>query len=173
MSAILPPTPTFAWPTLNVDPKKLLALLKSMTDLNYQYQLGGKVVPITAQAADVAPEHRAIDCSGFTRWTLWHALQATGFHPSPDIPDGSVNQHEWCINRGFKFSDAQACELSDGAVRWFFLNPQDGGGIGHTGFAYMGRTLESHGHHGPDYRPFNGQGWEGRVHAFVIVPPVG
>ena len=69
------------------------------------------------------------------------------------LPDGSVNQNDWCATHDLKRSTFAACRLQDGLTRIGFIRPSVLHRIGHVYLAHNGRTLESWGGHGPGSRP--------------------
>jgi len=167
---IVAKTKNFPWPTLDMELSKLQALTQSMEDAGWTYGFGAKVNSISAQAASVGVGGRKVDCSGFTRWAIFHAC--TGLL----VPDGSANFHSWCIATGFKPSTPDAMLLKDGAIRVAFLAPGDTpSGIGHVLFAANALTYESHGGKGPDSRAvdFSLHPFMARMHVFVLTPPSG
>jgi hypothetical protein len=126
------------------------------------YELGAKADPLSLQAG----QFDSIDCSGFVRWAIYHATD----HQLV-IPDGSYNQHAWVQEQGFKPSVFEDGFLKDGAIRIAFLNPQDGGGVGHVMFINYGETCESHGGHGPDFRGWGSEEFMAKCHLYVLVAP--
>lgn len=154
---------------LPLDPNKVIALTKSMMAWGWVYGLGAKVVPLSSQAADLPVAQRKVDCSGFVRWNLFHAL---GQPEEFGMPDGSVNQHfEWA-DRNFKKVPQGQLGRNDDCVYMFFLDPQDTTeGIGHTGLCINGWTCESHGSHGPDRRLWGSQSWMEECSAYILSTP--
>lgn len=156
MSSILPATANYNFPQLNVKGDKLIALTQEMVAAGFTYGLGAKIVPLSLQGPDLigttekGAKAKEVDCSGFVRWALYHATTATG--EALAIPDGSATQHEWFEHLGFKTSGYDASLVLDNVIRIGFLTPESGGGIGHVVLALNGKTLESHGSHGPDRR---------------------
>lgn len=130
---------------------KIPALVKDCQLHGVGYSLGAKAQPLALQAASLM----ALDCSGFVRWAIYHAslmLPDTDIAYAFKLPDGSVQQHEWCDAQKLERSPVGEGSLSDGVLRIAFLTPQDGGGIGHVMLIQDGFTLESHGGVGPDRR---------------------
>lgn len=162
---ILPASDGYAWPSLALDPNKIVALTESLMG-EVVYGLGAKIHPLsTMDPGDVG----AVDCSGFVRWALFHAL---GQPEDFDFPDGSVQQHEWVGLKGFKETVFEAGELDDGAVRIAFLDPRDTSEhIGHVMLITGGKTCESHGGVGPDRRDWGSVGWMRRCSVYVLTPP--
>lgn len=130
------------------DKSKIPALVKDCQLHGVTYSLGAKANPLSQQAGSIA----ALDCSGFVRWALYHAslLWKTGMPLV--IPDGSVQQHDWCDAQRMESCPIAEGKQSDGILRIAFLSPKDGGGVGHVMLIQDGFTLESHGHKGPDRR---------------------
>lgn len=127
------------------------------------YGLGAKVPFLNAVPGR---DFTKVDCSGFIRETL--RLATT---PPIAFPDGSVNQHDWISAHGFTRSSIDAAKQSDGFVRIAFLRPEDSGHhIGHVVLISGGRTLESHGHVGPDSRPWDGSDWQAKAFVYVLAP---
>jgi hypothetical protein len=165
-----PATEDFPFPTMPVTADKIVALTESLIAVNLSYGLGAKIEPLSLQASElVANGIGAVDCSGFTRWALFHALgQPADF----GYPDGSVQQHEWIAAQGFKVSSVADGGDNDGVVRVFFLTPEASGeGVGHTGLIVDGSTCESHGHHGPDRRDWGSEGWMAKCEVYVLALP--
>lgn len=165
-------------PWLDVNPDKLIALTQSLIDAGFHYsrdgEPGAKIKPIGLQATEVPQAERYVDCSGFTRWALFHASNRELV-----IPDGSVNQREWCQHVGFKRSTPDACAAEDGAVRIAFLTPDGAVRAGmsaeerHVMLVTGGLTMESHGGKGPDRRNIHLLRWFPFCEVFVLVPPKG
>ena len=171
------PTARYEYPWLDMDPGKIVSLLKSLQSAGFRYESGpgvGKINPLSDQALDVPPSARTIDCSGFTRWAIYHAL---GQPEDFDFPDGSVNQHSWVDAKGFKASDYASGTLEDGAIRIAFLSPEDAVQAGmspnerHVMLLVNGYTCESHGGHGPDQRAWGSQPWMKFTQIYCLTPP--
>ena len=160
MSIVTPPTADYGWPSIQVDPAKLLALTESLERVPVTYRMDAKADPLSLQAGGFTE----LDCSGFSRWCLFHALG----QPDPyDFPDGSVQQHEWVKAQGLKESSYSSAEFSDGVVRIAFLTPEDGGGVGHVVLICNGRTMESHGGVGVGQRD-----WDAEKYPFMSLMQV-
>ncbi len=159
MTHVTPPSKEFAYPTLPITGLKVTALTDSLIAEKFDYKLGGKVSPLGLQATEFRRYGiNGLDCSGFVRWVLYHALgQPSNF----DIPDGSVNQHEAFDHAGFKQSTYEDAKNHDNVLRIAFLAPEHGGGIGHVLFVWNAQTSESHGGVGPGHRVW------GDDHAFM------
>ena len=157
-----PGTTAFPFPTITIDIDKLLYFSATCMARGFTYDLGAKI-PLGKDPATM-PHGTPVDCSGYDRAAIFWASGV-------DIGDGSWHQHEVIKAAGFKASTASAGNLSDGAVRIAFLTPEQGGGIGHVMVIYMGSTVESHGHHGPDRRLWGSQFFMSECAVFVLTPP--
>ena len=157
------PTPAYPWRTIAVNPDVLLDTLHRMQAAGVRYGLGAK-----APSLDDAPgTFPAVDCSGFVRYAVWQASQAQA-GGRVELPDGSVTQHELC-RVTFKPCDKADLGDDDGVLRIAFLSPaQTSEGIGHVMLVYRGRTLESHGGHGPDSRAWGSQGFMALCSGYVL-----
>jgi hypothetical protein len=125
------------------------------------YGLGAKV---PFHGAVPGLDFKKIDCSGFVREAIRLAT-----NPSAPFPDGSVVQHDWVRNKGFKRVTIGDGGLHDDHVRIAFLRPQDApSGIGHVVLLSQGKTFESHGGVGPDSRAWTGQGWQEKAFVYVL-----
>ena len=162
------PTASYGCRWLDLALAKLQALLQSAISAGTSYLLGGKISPLSMQADDPNWPGQ-VDCSGFVRWLLYHALgQPADF----DVPDGSANQHQWMIDAGFKPSQWQDGLGSDGYIRVGVLAPEDTSeGIGHIWMTYDGNTIESHGGVGPSSRVLADTPILHAGHWFVLTPP--
>ena len=129
------------------------------------YGLGAKVpFPNAVPGRDF----QRIDCSGFVR----EAICRSTVPRSRAFPDGSVNQHDWVLARGYAKDTVASGLANDGAVRIAFLRPQDTrSGIGHVVLIHNGATLESHGGVGPDTRPWTGEDWQAKAYVYVLKHP--
>ena len=153
--------------TLTLDAQKVVDLSDSMVAEHLPYKLGGKIDPLSLQAFEVH-EHgiAGVDCSGFVRWLLYHAL---GQPPVFGLPDGSVQQHEWVQAQGFTPCDAKDGHLLDDVTRIAFLPPEaTTEGIGHVLITLNGVTHESYGHHGPGSREWGSEAFMGHMVLFVL-----
>lgn len=140
-AGLIPPTDAYPWPHVDLDIPLMLTLSERTCQPGNQYRLGGKAPSLKADSATIAGI--GIDCSGYVRWILH---RATG--DDLVIPDGSVNQADWCREVGLKSSTVGLCGESDGAVRLAqWSNP---GGVGHIALVHNGQTIESHGKAGPN-----------------------
>src|SRR5262249_20681679 len=78
-------------------------------------------------------------------------------------------QHDWVVSHGFQKSSVADAMMSDGIVRIGFLRPQDSSeGIGHVALIADGKTLESHGHVGPDSRAWTGGDWQNKAFVYIF-----
>lgn len=160
MPKINPPSSAFAWPTIDLDPRKISEFTAKMAGASYK--LGAKAPKLTAQLGGID----RIDCSGYTRIILYKAGGVT-------IPDGSASQLTWFREQGFKRSDPQSAKLKDGALRVAVLPQQPGPGVGrHVTFILDGQTFESSPKtKGPGSRKWTATGWQSKCVVFVLTPP--
>lgn len=154
-----PKSKEFAYPTIDMDPSKVVALADHLIKANVHYKLGAKIAPL-AQMDGID----AVDCSGFVRWLIYHAT-----NKKLTIPDGSFYQQEWCEEAGFKVSTDGGAK--DGAIRIAFL-PKIGNSERHVALIHDGFTMESHGGVGPNRRAWGSQSWMRKTKVFVLTPPV-
>ena len=137
--ALLPPTQSYPWHSAPIDPEKLRQYLSVCMARGIGYKLGAKADDLAGEP----PDYDHIDCSGWVR-----AAVAVASHGQTILPDGSVNQNDWCAGQGLKRSTFAACRLQDGLTRIAFIRPSLKHAIGHVYLARNGRTLESWGGHG-------------------------
>jgi D-alanyl-D-alanine carboxypeptidase len=152
-----------AAPQIAIDINKALAFLQACETSNPRvtYGLGAKVPSLGAVPGR---DFKKVDCSGFVREAIRRSTQ-----PTAAFPDGSVVQHEWVRSRGYEHGAIADGAKTDKSIRIAFLSPQDSPeGIGHVVLIYQGKTLESHGHFGPDSRPWTGAGWQSKADVFVL-----
>ena len=123
---------------------KLPALVADCRAHHVMYGYGLKASPLSLQAG----QFHAIDCSGFSRWAVYHATAALS-QPFAMV-DGSVAQHDWARSNLAPQLNSQGSAMDD-RLRIAFLSPEDGG-IGHVMLIQNGFTCESHGSVGPDRR---------------------
>jgi hypothetical protein len=144
-----------------LDIAKAQAFLNACVKAHVTYGLGAKV---PFYGAIPGRDFTKVDCSGFVREAI---LEAT--EKAITFPDGSVVQHDWVKAHRYPSSSVSGAQALDGKVRIAFLppaaSPED---IGHVVLIYQGSTLESHGHHGPDSRPWNGQGWQAKTDVYTL-----
>lgn len=142
-NGLLPPHGDFAWPTAPVEARRLIQYLRACEDKGVGYALGAKAAHLTAWP----PDYAHIDCSGWVRAALAWASDGQFI-----LPDGSVNQREWCEANHLKRSAYASLTRVDEIVRIAFIRPSALQRIGHVYLAFDGRTLESWGGHGPGSR---------------------
>jgi len=138
------------------------AYTKELEKAGVVYGLGSKVPHLGCDLVDI----EKIDCSGFVRDCLYRTL---GRPADFDLPDGSVQQHEYFESHGFKRSTPADALNKDGIFRIAFLDPKDGGGIGHVLLIFKGFTFESHAHHGPGSRRWMSEPkWMSLMQIYVV-----
>lgn len=140
---LLPPNGEFAWPTAPVEARRLVQYLRACEERGVRYALGAKAARLQAWP----PDYDHIDCSGWVRAALAWASAGRLI-----IPDGSVNQREWCETHGLKRSAYGSLTLEDEIVRIAFIRPGVVHRVGHVYLAFDGRTMESWGGRGPGSR---------------------
>jgi cell wall-associated NlpC family hydrolase len=102
-----------------------------------EYGLGAKAPSLTVDSINI---HK-IDCSGFTRYAIARATDQKLI-----IPDGSVNQHDWCEEQGLHKVDYPNVAIADDSRLFIaFIPPAPSGHPGHVWFINGGNTMESHG----------------------------
>ena len=144
-----------------LDITKAQAFLDACVKAHVTYGLGAKV---PFYHAVPGRDFTKVDCSGFVREAI---LEAT--EKAIPFPDGSVVQHHWVKARGYPHSSVDAAKASDQKVRIAFLSPNASSeGIGHVVLIYQAHTLESHGHHGPDSRPWDGEAWQANTAVYIL-----
>lgn len=131
------------------------------SDPRVKYGLGAKV---PFHGATPGRDFARIDCSGFAREAIRLATS-----PMVKFPDGSVVQHDWIRDRGFRPCTIEDGKKTDERVRIAFLSPgATTSGIGHVVLLSKGMTLESHGGTGPDTRPWTGAAWQGKCRVYEL-----
>lgn len=167
------PTDVFPFPTIPIEPGKLIALTNSLIGVRLRYSLGCKIDPIDLQDYQLVDNGiGAVDCSGFVRWAIWHATAGAVI-----FEDGSVQQHDQIKRVGFKPSTVDAGSNHDNVVRIAFLAPAyDTSGVteehGHVLLLPGdGLTCESHGHKGPDRRVWNDLPFAHLMDVYVLSMP--
>ena len=144
-----------------LDITKAEAFLDACVKAQVTYGLGAKV---PFYHAVPGRDFTKVDCSGFVREAI---LEAT--EKAIPFPDGSVVQHDWVQARHYPLSSVDAAKASDQKVRIAFLSPTPAPKhIGHVVLIYQARTLESHGHHGPDFRPWDGEAWQAHTAVYIL-----
>jgi len=168
MEHVLPATPEYPWPHLDLDPEHLKELVALMAGC--KYKLGAKAPSLDFQLASI----KQIDCSGFVRLMIYKlTMLSDPFSKGLVIPDGSFNQGEWFEKNNFKPSDTESCKLLDGKLRLLWMTPKQGGGVGHIAFVLNGVTYESYGGHGPGSRKFTGKSnFQKIAKVFVLALPI-
>lgn len=143
---------------------QLELLLNRLEDNGVGYRLGAKAPSLHSEPGTF----HNIDCSGFARWAAFKASDGL-FR----MPDGSADQHEWCVRQGFERADYRAAGEQAHPNKLFiaFITPQSSPeGIGHVWFLNSGSTLESHGGGGPDSRPWNYHTLIDQIGACYLLP---
>ena len=147
------------FPSLPVDIGKLHDALAICQHDGVTYKLGAKAVQHSAfPVFDYPPTFSQIDCSGFSRFSLYHATAGQVL-----LPDGSVNQNDWCAAQGFKHrSIAAGQDYTAGMGQnvlylCFCRTGSRSEAIGHVwmvaGSGGQLWTIESNGGVGPNSRP--------------------
>ena len=155
-TSLLPPSDDFPYPLVPLDLGKLDGYLSRCEWRGVGYELGAKAHDLLA----IPPDYTVIDCSGWVRAAVAVATEGWDVGPTASVkrpalllPDGSVNQHDWCDQAGLKKSTPAALLLPDPWVRIAFLVPSPQHKIGHVFLCHRGMTRESWGGHGPGSRP--------------------
>jgi hypothetical protein len=152
--------------TINVDMDRLLEIARQMMDGHVKYGLGSKAPSLSCEPSAI----KSIDCSGFVRYIIYKATSG-----AVHMPDGSWIQHDWCKLQKLPTADykTEAMKL-DNWLRIAFL-PKHEKHPGHVWLVLNGKTLESHGHKGPDRRMWNTPALKA-VNAFYVLststPPI-
>jgi hypothetical protein len=113
-----------------------------------RYKFGEKIRDLSTYP----PQAHLCDCSGAVRYLVYQATEGL-----LKLPDGSVNQREWCewvqLHRLKKYSDVQ---YADGSRLFIcFIKPTNLL-AGHVWLVQGGVTVECHGHtKGFDRRAWN------------------
>lgn len=113
-----------------------------------EYGWGMKAPSLSCDSALI----KRIDCSGLVRWAVNRI-----FHGTVVLPDGSVNQHDWCRVRLESAGDYASAvrAVKPGRLLIAFLSPDPVGHVwlvGHDPLVSKVETFESWGHHGPGSR---------------------
>jgi hypothetical protein len=140
---------------------KLLAFVKSAMDGKHAYEMGAK-----PRLGSDPSTWKLSDCSGYVADALCEAFAAT-------LPEGSVDQHRWCMTNGFEcVSYKQAASLKDHRLRIGFIPPKSKK-AGHVWLILNGWTIECDGVKGPDRRVWNTLVLTQRVRAcYVLTDPL-
>ena len=136
---------------LPVDLDKLHTRLANDIARLVRYTLGAKA--LEGHLSDYPGAYKFIDCSGWVRAAIAYSTK-DAIGGSIIIPDGSVVQHDWFSNNGFKLTDYSNAELEDNHLRIAFIAPT-ANEAGHVWLILNGKTLESHGGTGPASRAWN------------------
>ena len=133
----VPPQPPAAGVTLAksfaIDLFRLVEICDQMTAAGVTYLLNGKAIPLDQPL----PSIKALDCSGFTQYAIYHASLL-----KIRIPAGSVRQREWCEREQLPRVDYNTqAGLLDCRLRMAFLSPKNGH-HGHVWFVLQGLTIE-------------------------------
>lgn len=170
MANFKPRSLTYFWPWIDLDATQLRELWRTLMEQGVKYGYGFKASPISVRPSEFSAvgsdgkRAKRIDCSGMVRYA---------FHlQSIDVPDGSVNQHDWAKAKGFKKCKLADVGSLDGRIRLGFLSPQKSkSGIGHVFFVLDGRLFESHGSTGPDNRrAWGSESWHSICDVYVVNP---
>jgi hypothetical protein len=147
---------------ISVDPTLLSVLFLKLKARKLPYLWGGKADPLDCDSSALS----GLDCSG---WTQYGFAKSTG--PMVEVPEGSVDQHDWCDEHGLKrlahYSDVQYAAKDPSRLFWCFIEPH-GDKPGHTFFVRAGMTMESHGGVGIDSRPWDCSALRGAVAAYEV-----
>ena len=146
--------------SVNLDMGKLLDALRACEARGVVYGYGSKAPEHSGQkyVFDYPPTFTAIDCSGFSRWSLYHATGGALL-----IPDGSANQNDWAGKQGLKHYGPDKAHTAyqsiggnkDNYLRMAFCRASPAETIGHVWFLRNAFTIESHGGGGPSSRPWD------------------
>lgn len=132
--------------TLTVDRANLVELMDA-TFLHHSYRMGSK-----PRLGSSAGQWTRTDCSGYIRWLLHGCTK-----PAVKLPEGSVEQREWCEQHALKATSPSYKAnggLLDDILRIAFIRPTKRK-AGHVWLVINGRTIESYGGHGPGRRPWD------------------
>lgn len=151
-------------------PDKLKGLLAELH--GWHYLLGAKISPLSQQSptvtgtAENGSKGFFVDCSGFVLWALYHLTGGTFSRDPEDV--NSADLHAIIAGVGFVPVPPAAGHIEDGALRIWFLTPEQGNGIGHVLLTCEGMTYESHGSKGPDSRAWGSQPWMGTMQGYEL-----
>jgi cell wall-associated NlpC family hydrolase len=99
-----------------------------------KYRFGAKFESIS----EPHPMGHCVDCSGYTRWLVLH-----GSNGELLLPDGSVNQHAFVLQKGFPIREYSKALLNrSDAVYICFFRPA-ARLASHVWLLHNGRTMES------------------------------
>ena len=110
------------------------------------YLMGGK----EHHLGTFPPTYPGIDCSGFARASVFYASQGEVV-----LPDGSVNELDWCTHLPFARASYEDCARPDNVLRIAFHRPTKDEPIGHVWLVLNRYTLESYGAKGPGSRSYD------------------
>lgn len=117
------------------------------------YEMAGKAdsgsCAIPGGLAGDSNDVRAIDCSGFVRFS---AAKCSG--QACQLPDGSATIHEFCAAENLPRVLYSAVATGQGRLFLAFIAPA-GGEAGHVWWVHGGMTMESHGGAGVDRRSWD------------------
>jgi hypothetical protein len=140
---------------LQVDVPLLVEVTAALDD-RVPYLLGGKPSSIKLTTEQFLAERgrTGVDCSGFVRWLLYRASGGR-----VKIPDGSVNQRDRFRARaddtGVAAVPYASCGDADGILRVAGFTRSARIRVGHIWLVVDGHTIESHGRHGVNRRPWD------------------
>lgn len=122
----------------------LLRLIMQRLDLALPYRFGAKL-PLAASPEDLARRQPPVDCSGFTRYLVYHASRHSLL-----LPDGSVAQADFCRRTGYHRVTAYSHLLlpavrADSSRLFLCFRPRAGSRANHVWLVSRGYTLESRG----------------------------
>lgn len=147
LAGLVSPSADFPWPTLPVGRNRLRLYLEACEDACVGYHLGAKANSFGQSLTAFPPRYSQIDCSGWVRAALAYATRGEVI-----LPDGSVNQHDWCAGKGLKASTYRSLLLDDGVLRIAFIVPSAAHPVGHVFLCRGRKTMESWGGNGPGTR---------------------
>lgn len=118
------------------------------------YLWGGKAPSPGCDSNDIT---RGLDCSGLSEWLANRATDGALI-----LPEGSANQHQWCLDQGLHKVDyrniGEYGVNEDGTPRLFIcfedITPEHSGHVWYVDGSTKA-TMESYGHHGPGSRPYD------------------
>ncbi len=126
--------------------KRVFGELKARSVL---YLWGGKAHPLDADSSTITE----LDCSGFVQYVIAKATDQKLI-----LPEGSVDQHNWCDARGLRqlsrYSDVQYARDDPNRLFIAFIEPH-GKRAGHVWLVCAGKSMESRGVVGVDSRKWN------------------
>jgi len=129
----------------------LSELCGQLLDGHIKYGYGSK-----AALSATPSEIKEIDCSGFTRYLIYHATDKR-----VTMVQGSDEQHAWCKKQKLEAQKYhEAASRKDGVLRIAFMprlydSNKKLKRAGHVWLIHHGMTIESRGHKGPSRRPWD------------------